>query len=142
MPSFSKLSPIPSPTLSSEFDKQSDELKSNARFSQKLTSSIRRRLSSRAKPGQRFSASDVLDERRPKSSLFVEDVLAVMRAGEKSNSTVSLGRAEYGGKVKKGFLRKIARNNSFRRKSDSHLNKTSVKKPTEMDGNTGSHEGS
>ena len=72
----------------------------------------------------------------------MEDDLAVLRPGEKSNSTVSLGRAEYGGKVKKGFLRKIGRNNSFRRKSDSHLNKIVVKKPTELDGNTGSHEGS
>ena len=82
-----------------------------------------------------------MDDRRPTSSLLVENDLAVMRPGEKSTSTVSLGRAEYGGKVKKGFLRKIARNNSFRRKSDSYVNKTFVKKPTEMDGNTGSHEG-
>ena len=104
MPTFSKLSPIPSPTFSSEADEQSDELKSNAK-ARKLTSSIRRRLSSKAKPGQRFSASDVLDERRPTSSLLVENDLAVMRPGEKSNSTVSLARAEYGGKVKKGFLR-------------------------------------
>lgn len=141
MPTFSKLSPIPSPTLSGEADEQNDELKSNARFSRKLTSSIRRRLSSKAKPGQRFSASDVLDERRPTSSLLVENDLAVMRPGEKSNSTVSLGRVEYGGKVKKGFLRKIARNNSFRRKSDSNLNKTVVKKSTEMDGSTDSQEG-
>ena len=141
VPSFSKLSPIPSPTLSSESDKQNDELKSNSRFSRKLTSSIRRRLSSKSKPGQRFSASDVLDDRRPTSTLLVADDLAVMRPGEKSSSTVSLGRAEYGGKAKKGFLRKIARNNSFRRKSDSHLNKNVIKKP-EMYGNTGSHEGS
>ena len=72
----------------------------------------------------------------------MEDDLAIMRPGEKSNSTLSLARAEYGGKVKRGFFGKIARNNSFRRKSDSNLNKTAVKKPTEMDGKLGSHEGS
>lgn len=140
---FSKLSPIPSPTLSNhEADEQDDELKSNtARFSRKLTSSIRRRLSSKAKAGQRFSTSDVLDDRRPTSPPQVKDDLAVMGTGVNSNFTASLGRTEYGGKVKKGFLRKIARNNSFRRKSDSNINKNAARKSTEMDGRIGSHEG-
>ncbi|KAJ7385784.1 hypothetical protein OS493_013818 [Desmophyllum pertusum] len=143
-PAFSKLSPIPpSPTLLSngEADELSDELKPNTTtFSRKLTSSIRRRLSTKAKTGQRFSASDVLDDRRPRSPPLVKDDLVVMRAEEKSNYTASLGRTEHSGKVKKGFLRKSGRNNSFRRKSDSNLNKNVVKKANEMDGGAGSHE--
>ena len=43
--------------------------------------------------------------------------------------------------MKKGFLRKIARNNSLRRKSDSNLNKAAAKKSVELDGGAASHEG-
>ena len=140
-PPFSKLSPIPSPTLAkNEAVEQDDEHKPN-RFSRKLTSSIRRRLSWKAKAGQRFSASDVLDDRRPTPHLQVKDDLAVVRPGVNSNFTQTLGRTEHGGKVKKGFLRKIARNNSMRRRSDSNLNKNITKRPSELDGGTGSHEG-
>lgn len=135
---FSKLSPIPSPTTPTAESAEDipDELKPST-FSRKLTSSIRRRLSSKAKSGQRFSASDVLDDRstRPPPS-SVDDM-----AFGKPNFPGSLHRGEYGGKVKKGFLRKIARNNSIRRRSDSNLNRTAAKKSGDLHGGAASHEG-
>ena len=132
---YSDLSPIHSPALPTT--KSAEDLASELKaptFSRKLTSSIRRRLSSKAKAGQRFSASDVLDDRITRSPSDDVEYL-------KSNFPGSLNRGEYGGKVKKGFLRKIARNNSFRRRSDSHLNKIAAAKKSDLDGGTASHEG-
>ena len=82
-----------------------------------------------------------MDDRRSRTPPLVQDDLAVAKTGEKADFAATLGRTDYGGKVKKGFLRKIGRNNSFRRKSDSSLNRNVTKKPSEMDGGTGSHEG-
>lgn len=126
---YSELSPIHSPTSPNS----TDSLKAPT-FSRKITSSIRRRLSSRAKPGQRLSASDVLDDRSARSPpIEVNSVESPFRG--------TLNQGDYaGGKVKKGFLRKIGKSNSFRRKSDSNLNKFSVKR-TDMDGPGRSHEG-
>lgn len=125
---YSELSPIHSPTTPT--DTPSD-LKPPT-FSRKVRSSIRRRLSSKAKSGQRYSASDVLDDHSSRSP--PEEVEYV-----KSNFPGSLNRGEYGGKVKKGFLRKIGRNNSLRRRSDSNLNKITWKK-SDLDGAVASHE--
>ena len=70
------------------------------------------------------------------------DDIHLLRTGVKSNFPGSLHRTECGGKVKKGFLRKIARNNSFRRRSDSNLNKTAAKKSsTDLHVESASHEG-
>ena len=44
-------------------------------------------------------------------------------------------------KVKRGFFHKMAHSNSFRRRSDSNLNKNSVKKVSEPVRVTGSQEG-
>lgn len=133
---YSDLSPIHSPTLPTT--KSAEDIESELKaptFSRKLTSSIRRRLSSKAKAGQRFSASDVLDDRIAGSPSDDVEYL-------KPNFPGSLNRGgEYGGKVKKGFLRKIARNNSFRRRSDSHLNKLAAAKKSDLDGGAASNEG-
>lgn len=141
-PFLSKLSPIPSPTL--VFNKENegnDEFKSNAKLSRKLTRSFRRRLSSKGKPGHRYSTSDVLDDRgRTTSPPLFQDDSAVGKTTEKADFVATLGRTEHGGKVKKGILRKIARNNSFRRKSDTSLNRNKSKKSMEMDGRIGSHD--
>ena len=136
---MSKLSPIPSPTLVfNKGNEGNDEFKSNAKLSGKLTRSFRRRLSSKGKPGHRYSTSDVLDDRgRTTSPPLFQDDSAVGKTTEKA----TLGRTEHGGKVKKGILRKIARNNSFRRKSDTSLNRNKSKKSMEMDGRIGSHDG-
>lgn len=140
---MSKLSPIPSPTLAfNKGNEGSDEFKSNAKLSRKLTRSFRRRLSSKGKPGHRYSTSDVLDDRgRTTSPPLFQDDLAVWKTTEKADFVATLGRTEHGGKVKKGILRKIARNNSFRRKSDTSLNRNKSKKSMEMDGRIGSHDG-
>lgn len=125
---YSELSPIHSPK--SPNSTSSGDLPDNLKaptFSRKITSSIRRRLSSRAKSGQRLSASDVLDDRSPKSPPIE------VNFGEPSFPG-TLNRGDYAvGKVKRGFLRKIGKSNSFRRKSDSNLNKFSVKR-SDMDG--------
>ena len=132
---YSELSPIHSPT--SPNSTSSGDLPDNLKaptFSRKITSSIRRRLSSRAKSGQRLSASDVLDDRSPRSPPIE------VNFGEPSFPG-TLNRGDYaGGKVKRGFLRKIGKSNSFRRKSDSNLNKFSVKR-SDMDGPARSPEG-
>ena len=128
---YSELSPIHSPTSPTTEDHPSD-IKA-ATFSRKFTSSIRRRLSSKGKAGQRFSASDVLDDRSSRSPPNEVEYV-------KSAFPGTLNRVEHGGKMKKGFLRKIARSNSLRRRSDSNLNKMTVKK-TDMDGSSASHEG-
>lgn len=127
---YSELSPIHSPTSPTTEDHPSD-IKA-ATFSRKFTSSIRRRLSSKGKAGQRFSASDVLDDRSSRSPPNEVEYV-------KSAFPGTLNRVEHGGKMKKGFLRKIARSNSLRRRSDSNLNKMTVKK-TDMDGSSASHE--
>lgn len=142
-PFFSKLSPIPSPTLAfNKGNEGNDEFKSYAKLSRKLTRSFRRRLSSKGKTGHRYSTSDVLDDRgRTTSPPLFQDDSAVGKTTEKADFVATLGRTEHGGKVKKGILRKIARNNSFRRKSDTSLNRNKSKKSMEMDGRIGSHDG-
>lgn len=136
----SKLSPIPSPTLIfNKGNEGGDDFKSNPRLSRRLTSSFRKRLSSKMKPGHRYSTSDVLDDRgRTTSPPLFQDDLAFGKTTEKADFAATLSRTEYGGKVKKGLFRKIAPRNSFRRKSDSSLNRNNAKKPVELDGRIGS----
>lgn len=138
---FTHLSPIPSPTApnSKSVEDLSQELKAQ-NFSRKFTSSIRRRLSSKGKSGQRHSTSDVLDDRIIRSHRSDMDDMEFLGTGVKSMPS-SLHRSEYGGKVKKGLFSKIGRNNSLRRRSDSNLHKTTGKKSADLSVGSASHDG-
>lgn len=138
---YSDLSPIPSPTApnSKSVEDLSNELKTS-NFSRKLTSSIRRRLSSKGKSGQRHSTSDVLDDRITRSHQSAMDDMQFLGTGVKSMPS-TLHRPEYGGKVKKGLFSKIGRSNSLRRRSDSNLHKITEKKSADLSVGSTSHDG-
>lgn len=138
---YSDLSPIPSPTApnSKSAEDLSNELKA-PNFSRKLTSSIRRRLSSKGKSGQRHSTSDVLDDRITRSHRSAMDDMEFLPTGVKSMPS-TLHRSEYGGKVKKGLFSKIGRSNSLRRRSDSNLHKITGKKSADLSVGSTSHDG-